>query len=135
VLVVDDERSIRLICRANLEAAGMVVLEANDGASALTIADAERPSLILLDVMLPGVDGWEVARKLGARKETKEIPVIFLTARVERDDRLRAHALGAVGYLAKPFDPTALAEVIEVTLQRVQRGERETLAAQILEAK
>jgi PleD family two-component response regulator len=127
ILIVDDESSIRLVCRVNLASAGFETLEAPDGETALSVARAERPDLILLDIMLPGVDGWEVAKKLAAAPETREIPVVFLTARSAAADQARAHAAGGVGYIAKPFDPNELAARIRDLLERIRRGERESL--------
>jgi two-component system, OmpR family, phosphate regulon response regulator PhoB len=127
VLIVDDERSIRLLCRVNLNASGMDVLEADDGHTGLELARRERPDLILLDVMMPGLDGWSVARELAADKSTKDIPVIFLTARAEAADRRRGEQLGGVGYLVKPFDPVGIGELVEEVLTRIGRGERAEL--------
>jgi two-component system, OmpR family, alkaline phosphatase synthesis response regulator PhoP len=133
VLVVDDEHSIRLLCRVNLAASGMEVLEAGDGHAALELARRERPDLILLDVMMPGLDGWSVARELAADKATKDIPVIFLTARAEPADRRLGEQLGGVGYVVKPFDPVGIGELVEEVLTRVGRGEREQLRRGITE--
>jgi len=127
VLLVDDEQAIRTICRVNLEGDGFTVLEAKSGAEALEEVMRERPSLVLLDVMMPGVDGWGVAEQLAADAETRDIPVVFLSARATPEDRLRAQALGAVGYLEKPFDPLELAGIVRDVLERVARGEREQL--------
>jgi len=77
--------------------------------------------------MMPGVDGWSVAEQLAADAETRDIPVVFLSARATPEDRLRAQALGAVGYVEKPFDPLALAGIVRDVLERVARGEREQL--------
>ena len=87
VLVIDDEPPIRLLCRVNLEAEGMPVLEAGDGPSGLEAARSETPDVILLDVMMPGLDGWGVAEALLEDERTAEIPIIFLTARAEFRDR------------------------------------------------
>lgn len=127
VLLVDDERSIRTICRVNLEGDGLAVTEARDGAEALAEVKRERPSLVLLDVMMPGVDGWSVAEQLAADEETREIPVVFLSARASHEDQLHAQELGAVGYVVKPFDPLELAGTVREVLERVARGEREEL--------
>ena len=127
VLLVDDEQAIRAICRVNLEADGLGVSEARDGAEALDLIRRQRPSLVLLDVMMPGIDGWNVAARLASGDETRDIPVVFLSARAAREDRLRAQALGAVGYVVKPFDPIELAGVVRDVLERVARGEREQL--------
>jgi len=127
VLVVDDEQSIRLLCRVNLGASGIEVLEADDGKAGLELARSERPDLILLDVMMPGLDGWDVARELAEDAVTRDIPVVFLTARAETADRRRGAQLGGVGYLVKPFDPVAIGEVVEDVIERVGRGERAEL--------
>jgi CheY-like chemotaxis protein len=133
VLLVDDERSIRTICRVNLEGEGLAVSEAADGAEALEVVRRARPSVVLLDVMMPGVDGWEVAEQLAADDETRKIPVVFLSARAAPEDRLRAQELGAVGYVDKPFDPLELAGIVRDVLERVARGEREQLNRELSE--
>jgi CheY-like chemotaxis protein len=133
VLLVDDERSIRTICRVNLEGDGLAVSEATDGAEALEAVKRTRPSLVLLDVMMPGIDGWSVAEQLAGDDDTQEIPVVFLSARASHEDRLRAQELGAVGYLFKPFDPLELARTVREVLDRVARGEREQLNRELSE--
>ena len=133
VLLVDDERSIRTICRVNLEGDGLAVSEAADGAEALEVVRRARPSVVLLDVMMPGIDGWEVAEQLAADDDTRKIPVIFLSARAAPEDRLRAQELGAVGYVDKPFDPLELAGIVRDVLERVARGEREQLNRELSE--
>src|SRR6266571_1586511 len=105
VLVIDDEAPIRLLCRVNLEAEGMNVIEAADGPSGVEKARDEKPDVILLDVMMPGLDGWRVAEELLEDDETSEIPIVFLTARRTKHDRLRGLELGAVDYITKPFNP------------------------------
>jgi CheY-like chemotaxis protein len=127
VLLVDDEPSIRAICRVNLEGDGLSVLEAKDGVEALEEVRRQRPSLVLLDVMMPAVDGWAVAEQLAADSVTRDIPVVFLSARASHEDRLRAQQLGAVGYVVKPFDPVELAGIVRDVLERVAGGEREQL--------
>ena len=127
VLLVDDEVAIRTICRVNLEGDGFAVLEAKDGAGALDEVRRQRPSLVLLDVMMPGIDGLDVAERMAADPGTRDIPVVFLSARVAMEDRLRAQELGAVGYLVKPFDPLELAAKVRDVLERIARGEREQL--------
>lgn len=127
ILIVDDESPIRLVCRVNLDSVGFDVLEAGDGETALSVARSERPDLILLDIMLPGLDGWEVAEELAEMPETREIPIVFLTARSTAPDELRGHQAGGVGYIAKPFDPTFLTETVRAVLSRTQRGERDQL--------
>jgi DNA-binding response OmpR family regulator len=127
VLVIDDEAPIRLLCRVNLEAEKMHVLEAADGESGLEIARSETPDVVLLDVMLPGIDGWQVAERLIEDEATSQIPLVFLTARAELRDRARGLELGGVDYITKPFNPLELAPVIEGLLERVRRGERDDL--------
>ena len=125
VLVVDDEAPIRLLCRVNLEAEGMNVLEAPDGPSGLELARSERPDAVLLDVMMPGLDGWTVAERLLADEETREIPIVFLTARADLRDRARGMDLGGLGYVTKPFNPVELASLVREVVGAVERGERE----------
>ena len=127
VLVVDDEAPIRLLCRVNLEAERMEVLEAPDGESGLEAARAERPDVVLLDVMMPGMDGWQVAERLVDDEATSHIPIVFLTARAELRDRARGLELGGVDYITKPFNPVELASIVESLLERVRRGERDEL--------
>lgn len=133
VLLVDDERAIRTICRVNLEGDGFAVTEAAGGVEALEEIRQAHPSLVLLDVMMPGVDGWRVAEQLAEDDETREIPVVFLSARAAHEDRLRAQELGAVGYVVKPFDPLELARMVRDVLGRVARGEREQLNRELSE--
>lgn len=127
VLVVDDEAPIRLLCRVNLEAEGMDVLEASNGEAGLALARTERPDLILLDVMMPAMDGWQVAEQLIEDEVTSYIPIVFLTARAELRDRARGLELGGVEYITKPFNPLDLAAVVTRLLDRVGRGERDDL--------
>jgi DNA-binding response OmpR family regulator len=127
VLVIDDEAPIRLLCRVNLEAEGMEVLEARDGPGGLEQARAERPDVILLDVMMPGLDGWAVAEVLLDDEETADIPIIFLTARAEFRDRARGLDIGGVDYITKPFNPVELAPLVRGVLRRIERGERDEL--------
>jgi DNA-binding response OmpR family regulator len=127
VLVIDDEAPIRLLCRVNLEAEGMEVVEAADGPSGLEKARAEEPDVILLDVMMPGLDGWRVAEELLDDERNEGIPIVFLTARAELRDRARGIDLGGVDYVTKPFNPVELAPLVRDLLARVGRGERDDL--------
>lgn len=126
-LIVDDEAPIRLLCRVNLEAEGIEVLEAADGASGLELARSEQPDAILLDVMMPGLDGWNVAERLLTEEGTSAIPIIFLTARADLRDRVRGMDAGGVDYITKPFNPLELASLVRSVVEAVQRGEREQL--------
>jgi DNA-binding response OmpR family regulator len=123
VLVIDDEAPIRLLCRVNLEAAGIEVSEAEDGNVGLESARAEPPDVILLDVMMPGMDGWDVFGELVKEERTATIPVVFLTARAELRDQARGLELGGVDYVTKPFDPLELAPLIDDLLERIERGD------------
>ncbi len=123
VLVIDDEAAIRLLCRVNLEAERMQVDEAADGRAGLEQARSTRPDVILLDVMMPGLDGWQVAEELVADERTKDIPIVFLTARADFRDRERGLEAGGIAYLTKPFNPVELAALIEDLLARISRGE------------
>ena len=127
VLVVDDEAPIRLLCRVNLEAEKMEVLEAGDGPTGLEMARKEHPDVILLDVMMPGLDGWRVAEELLEDPATSSIPIVFLTARAELRDRARGLDLGGLDYVTKPFNPVELAPLIRELITRVEGGEREEL--------
>ena len=127
VLVIDDEAPIRLLCRVNLEAEGMPVLEAGDGPSGLEAARDGSPDVILLDVMMPGLDGWGVAEALLEDDRTADIPIIFLTARAEFRDRARGLDIGGVDYITKPFNPVELAPLVLDLIDRVDRGERDEL--------
>ena len=119
ILVVDDEARIVRLLRDYLERAGFAVLTAGDGETALTMARRVKPDLIVLDLMLPGVDGLDVCRRL--RRESG-VPIIMLTARVEETDRIVGLELGADDYVTKPFSPGELVARVRATLRRV-RGE------------
>ncbi len=117
VLVIDDEAPIRLLCRVNLEAEGMEVIEAGDGPTGLEQARRERPDLVLLDVMMPGLNGWLVAERLASDPETSSIPIVFLTARAELRDRARGLDIGGIDYVTKPFDPLELLDRVKDLLE------------------
>jgi two-component system alkaline phosphatase synthesis response regulator PhoP len=127
VLVIDDEAPIRLLCRVNLEAEGMSVIEAGDGPGGLDLARSEQPEVILLDVMMPGLDGWRVAEHLLEDPVTRDIPIVFLTARADIRDRARGIDLGGLDYITKPFNPVELASLVRAVVGAVERGEREQL--------
>ena len=127
VLVIDDEAPIRLLCRVNLEAEKMEVLEASDGPTGLEKARNEEPDVILLDVMMPGLDGWQVAEELLDDDRTRSIPIVFLTARAEVRDRARGLDLGGIDYVTKPFNPVELAPLVRELIERVESGERDEL--------
>jgi DNA-binding response OmpR family regulator len=132
VLVIDDEAPIRLLCRVNLEAEGMDVIEAADGPTGIDKAREENPDVILLDVMMPVLDGWRVAEQLLEDDRTMGIPIIFLTARAEFRDRARGLDIGGVDYITKPFNPLELAPLVQDLLDRIDRGEIDELRAEKL---
>jgi len=113
ILLVDDEDDIREVAQMSLEmTAGWEVVAASSGAEALRLAAAERPDAILLDVMMPGMDGPATARGLKADAATADIPIVLLTAKVQPADRRRFDDLGVAGILSKPFDPMTLADEV-----------------------
>ncbi len=116
ILVVDDEARIVKLVRDYLERAGFDVLTARDGETALTLARVEQPDLIVLDLMLPGVDGLDVCRRL---RQWSGVPIIMLTARVEEAERIVGLELGADDYVIKPFSPPELVARVRATLRRV----------------
>jgi DNA-binding response OmpR family regulator len=132
VLVADDETPIRLLVRVNLEAEGFQIVEAADGRETLRVAREERPDIILLDVMMPYKDGWEVAEELLEEDSTSGIPIIFLTARADLRDHERGLSTGALQYITKPFNPRTLAPSIDECLVAARSGDAEGLRAERL---
>jgi DNA-binding response OmpR family regulator len=120
VLHIDDEAPIRTLVRVNLESEGMEVIEAADGQTGLRLAKREQPDAVLLGVMMPAMDGWQVAEELHKDPETRMIPVVFLTARFELRDRVRGFYLGAVDYIAKPFNPAEVAPHLRGLLEQIE---------------
>jgi two-component system, OmpR family, alkaline phosphatase synthesis response regulator PhoP len=116
VLVVDDEPDVLLLCRLNLEQRGHEVLEAPNGDKALELARERAPELIVLDLMLPGMDGYQVLRTVRADERTSGIPVLVLTAKSLQADRERSRQLGAAAFLTKPFLPDELCEMVDQVL-------------------
>lgn len=112
ILVVDDEPDVLLLCRVNLLHAGHEVLEASDGERGLALALAELPDAIVLDLMLPLLDGYGVLCHLLADERTRDIPVLMLTAKAQREDRVRCWEQGASEYMTKPFSPAALSAAL-----------------------
>jgi len=119
VLLVEDEPDIRLVTRLALQCTGaFVVVEADSGAAALSKAATLRPDVVLLDVMMPEMDGPAVLRALGSDPATSDIPIVFLTAKATTEDLARLGALGAAGIITKPFDATTIAADLRATLER-----------------
>lgn len=121
VLIVDDEANIRELVKFNLIKESYCVLEAVDGAMALSLARMDRPDLIILDLMLPGLNGLEVCRTLKSSQEMRSIPIIMLTAKDDEIDKIIGLELGADDYMTKPFSPRELIARIKAVLRRSQK--------------
>ncbi len=113
ILIVDDEPYILNILDFSLEAEGYSVLQAADGDEALRMAAEHAPDLIIMDVMMPRLDGFETCRRLKKDAKTKDIPVVMLTARNSREDRDRGDEVKADGFMTKPFSPQRLLETVQ----------------------
>lgn len=120
ILVVEDESALVEILRYNLEKEGFSVLAAGDGEAALEAISDHKPDLLILDWMLPHVSGLEICRQLRRRPETRELPIIMLTARGEESDRVRGLEVGADDYVAKPFSPSELIARVRAVLRRAK---------------
>lgn len=133
VLVVDDEADIRTLCKVNLEYEGYRVIEANSGTEALKMISDEKPDVILLDLMMPGVDGWDVMEELQSDSATAKIPVIFLTALADEESQLRGWAEGILDYITKPFNPLSLPRYVADALKEKDPEEVEKRRGQIID--
>lgn len=123
-LIVDDETDIRALVRDVLESEGISVSEAPDGRAALKVIHDERPDLVVLDVMMPELDGWQTLDRI---RDVSDVPVIMLTARSLEWERARGLRAGADDYLAKPFSPVELSARVVALLRRSRRDERPVL--------
>jgi two-component system phosphate regulon response regulator PhoB len=122
VLVVEDEEALSQLLKYNLEKEGYKVSVARDGEEALVVADEEKPDLILLDWMLPKAPGIEVCRQLRARQDTRNTPIVMLTARDEEADRIRGLDTGADDYISKPFSMVELLARLRAVMRRIRPG-------------
>jgi len=121
VLVVEDDRSIQMVLELVLtRVAKCEVCVASEGPQGLEMIRSKKPDVVLLDLMLPGMDGFEICRNAKADEHTKNIPIIFLTAQPQPAAVAKAMSLGAAGYIVKPFDPIKIIDQINEALQRVQ---------------
>jgi CheY-like chemotaxis protein len=118
VLVVDDDSNARALCSINLLLEGLEVLEAEDGRRGLARARLESPDLVVTDVAMPGLNGFELAEALRRDENTAQIPLIFISGEHNPDNEARALSLGALAYVIKPFDPPALAKLVATALAR-----------------
>ena len=137
ILVVEDEQPIRKLIDLNLRLENHEVITAADGYEALQQTAAGEPDLIILDIMLPGLDGWEVLKRLRQETRFQDTPVVVLTALVQDVDIIRGWQLGADEYITKPFSPVALVKTVQMVLNRTPeerkaRREREIVRAQLL---
>jgi len=123
ILIVDDEKQLVSLVSLHMDMSGYEVLSAADGKKALGIIEKEIPDLVILDLMLPEMDGWEVCKRLRAEPKTKDIPVIMLTARSGTDDKLKGFECGADDYMTKPFSPRELAARVKRVLARAESRE------------
>ena len=121
ILVIDDEPNIIELIKFNLEKEGHKILASKDGLSGLKLALSEHPDLIILDIMLPGIDGFEVCRKLCSDANTSGIPIIMLSARSETTDKILCLEIGAVDYVTKPFSPRELVARVKVSLRKTSK--------------
>jgi CheY-like chemotaxis protein len=124
VLIVDDDPAMRLLCSINLQLEGHVVSEATDGQHGLAQARSERPDLVLTDVRMPRLDGFQLAEALRRDERTRAIPLIFISGEITVADRARARKLGALAYMTKPFDPLKLGPIVAdaLALSRARHG-------------
>jgi CheY-like chemotaxis protein len=122
ILLVEDNEDNRLVYRTILDHFGFVVLEAADGEEGIRRARADGPDLILMDVSIPKIDGWEATRQLKADPRTSSIPIIALTAHALATDRAKAQEAGCDGYLAKPVEPRRVVEEVQKHLERRAAG-------------
>ncbi len=132
VLVVDDDPDLVQVISLNLELDGYAVLKAYDGAEALRLVRETRPDCILLDIMMPVMDGWEVLRRLSENPSTMDIPVVIVTARTSDLDKIKGYGGGAREYVTKPFNPLDLTHIIERVLRPDERGEENLHRAETL---
>ena len=125
ILVVDDEEHIAELIRYNLESNGYKILSANNGIDAMKIVLEERPNLILLDLMIPGKDGYDVCKEIRSTKEVMNTPIIMLTAKSEEIDKILGLELGADDYITKPFSVRELLAIVKAVLRRFSIVESE----------
>lgn len=137
ILVIDDDPDVRTLCRLNLGWAGHEVLEAEGGRQALEMVAADAPDALVLDIMMPVVDGLEVLRRVRNDPATRELPVVVISARVGIEDQMRGLETGADAYVTKPFNPETLTSMVECALEAdagVRKVWRETRLRELAQA-
>jgi two-component system alkaline phosphatase synthesis response regulator PhoP len=132
ILVVDDDRSILKVIRGYLEQSSYQVLTASDGETALHTLRRERPDLLVLDLMIPAPDGWEITRRVRADKTLAALPIIILTARVEDTDKIVGLELGADDYITKPFNAREVVARVNALLRRTRLDQLPAAGSRIL---
>jgi two-component system alkaline phosphatase synthesis response regulator PhoP len=128
ILVVDDDREIIKLLRGYLEQSGFLILDATNGETALHVLRRERPDLVILDLMMPERDGWEVTKLVRADKSLAATPIIMLTARVEDTDKIVGLELGADDYITKPFNPREVVARVKALLRRKKLDQTQSAA-------
>lgn len=128
ILIIDDDKEIVRLLRSYLEQAGYVVRVAYDGPTGLDLLRSERMALLLLDLMLPGMDGWEITRRIRSDSSLASTQIIMLTARIEDNDKILGLELGADDYVTKPFNPREVLARVRAQFRRQQRGQDGTPA-------
>lgn len=124
VLVVDDDPMVTRLVRINLELEDFQVEEAWDGNTALRMMRENPPAVLVLDIMMPRMDGWEILRQVREDPRLKDLPVVLLTAKVQDEDMARGWRMGADGYITKPFNPVGLADILREVLNRTSEERR-----------
>ena len=132
ILIVEDEKDIRDLIGHHLKKAGYEISAASDGQEAFRKIQSALPDLVILDLMMPELDGKELTKLLKARSETKEIPIIMLTAKSEEVDRIIGFELGADDYMAKPFSPRELVLRVNAVLKRTEKKSETNVGAELL---
>ncbi len=135
ILIVDDEAGVRDILRINLEGEGYLVCEAGDGVEALERTQQDAPDLLILDLMMPRLSGWEVLRRLEADPCYAGLPIIILSALAGEEDVMRGLEQGALEYLSKPFDPLDVSEKVRLLLQDLDGRSRQAYRQRAIECR
>lgn len=123
ILIVDDEVHIRDIIKFRLQVEGYEILEASNGRNAIDIMMSDKPDLVVLDIMMPDMDGWEVCKFAKGQSETKDIPILMLTAKTDIRDKIQGMVVGANDFVTKPFSPNDLVQRVSKLLATSQTSE------------